>query len=85
MKHIFIKSKKNDESTDSLKKNLFEKLYKFAKNEPDFAFNELKSKVEGLDEQEVKNRLKIYGSNDLTEEKKTNHFLKLFGIFCSCK
>jgi len=80
LKHIFLKSKKDSELINSLKKSLFEKLYKFAKNEPDFAFQELDSKAEGLDEQEAKNRLKIYGSNDLAEEKKTNHFLKLFEI-----
>ncbi|MFA5932001.1 MAG: magnesium-translocating P-type ATPase [Candidatus Paceibacterota bacterium] len=80
LKHIFIKSKKDSELIDSLKKNLFEKLYKFAKGDPDFAFNELKSRAEGLSEKEAKNRLKIYGSNDIADEKKTNHFFKLFEI-----
>ena len=83
LKHIFIKSKKDDELTKSLKKNLFDKLYKFAENEPEFALKELNSKIEGLDELEVKKRLKIYGSNDIAEEKKTNHFLKLFEILKS--
>ncbi len=83
LKHIFLKSKKDDELTKSLKKSLFDKLYKFAKNDPNFAFQELKSKAEGLDEEEAKKRLKIYGSNDLADEKKTNHFLKLLQIFKS--
>ena len=83
LKHIFIKSKKNSELINSLQKNLFEKFFKFAKNEQDFAFNELGSRIEGLNEQEAKNRLKIYGFNDLIDEKKTNHFLKLFGILKS--
>ncbi len=83
LKHIFIKSKKDSELISSLQKNLFEKLYKFAKNDSSFALNELNSEVEGLDEQEAKNRLKIYGRNDLAEEKKTNHFLKLFEILKS--
>ena len=80
LKHIFAKSKKDSELINSLQKNLFEKLYKFAKNEPSFALNELNSKTEGLDEQEARNRLKIYGSNDIADEKKTNHFFKLLGI-----
>ncbi|MFA5840760.1 MAG: magnesium-translocating P-type ATPase [Candidatus Paceibacterota bacterium] len=79
-KHIFTKSNKDNELIDSLKKNLFEKLYKFAQNEPNFAFNELNSRAEGLSNIEVKNRLKIYGSNDIADEKKTNHFLKLLNI-----
>ncbi|MEI6280581.1 MAG: magnesium-translocating P-type ATPase [bacterium] len=79
-KHVFIKSKKDNELINSLKKNLFEKLYKFAKEEPAFALNELHSKVEGLSAEEVKKRLKIYGFNNIGEEKKTNHFLKLFSI-----
>ena len=82
-KHIFTKSKKDDELTSSLKKALFEKLYKFAKNDPEFAFSELKSSISGLGEIEIKNRLKIYGANDLVEEKKTNHFLKLIDILKS--
>lgn len=80
IKHIFIKSKKDDELTKSLKKNLFEKLYKFAKNDPDFSLKELNSKTTGLDEKEAEKRLKIYGANDLADEKKTNHFLKLLEI-----
>jgi Mg2+-importing ATPase len=80
LKHIFRKSKEAGELTKSLQKNLFAKLYKFAKNSPDFTLQELHSKNEGLDEREAENRLKIYGENDLTEEKKTNHFLKLIGI-----
>ena len=80
LKHIFIKSKKDSELTNSLKKAFFDKLYKFAKNDPSFALNELNSRVEGLRGEEVKNRLKIYGINDLADEKKTNHFLRLLDI-----
>ena len=83
IKHIFLRSKKDDELTQTLKKSLFEKLFKFAKNDPDFALKELNSKVEGLSEQEVKRRLKIYGTNDIADEKKTNHFLKLIQILKS--
>ena len=83
LKHIFIKNKNDEELINSLKKIIFEKLHKFAKNEPTFAFNELVSKNEGLSEQEAKKRLKIYGYNDIAEEKKTNHFLKLIGILKS--
>ena len=83
IKHIFLKNKNNDEEMDSLKKEIFEKLHKFAKNEPTFALSELNSQAKGLNEQEVKARLKIYGYNDISEEKKTNHFVKLFGIIKS--
>src|ERR1035437_10120178 len=83
LKHIFLKSKKDDELTKSLKKILFDKLYIFAKNAPNFAFKELDSKAEGLDEKEARKRLKIYGMNDLADEKKTNHLLKLFEILKS--
>ena len=83
LKHVFIKSKKNDELMDSIKKNLFEKLYKFAEDTPEFALKELNSNNEGLNEQEIKNRLKIYGYNIIAEEKKTNHFLKLLDILKS--
>ena len=60
IKHIFIKSKKDDELTKSLKKKLFEKLYKFAKNEPSFAFEELQSAPIGLNEEEVEKRLTTF-------------------------
>jgi Mg2+-importing ATPase len=83
LKHIFQKSKKDGALINSLQKNLFEKLYKFAKNEPAFALAELNSKTEGLDEGEVAKRLKIYGANIIADEKKTNHFLKLIGILKS--
>ncbi len=80
LKHTFRKSKDDGQLNDSLKKELFEKLSKFAQNEPDFGLQELNSKLEGLDEQEAKSRLKIYGLNDIAGEKKTNHFLKLLKI-----
>src|ERR1035437_5354541 len=83
LKHIFIKSKKDSELINSLQKNLFEKLYKFAKEEPSFALAQMNSKTEGLDDNEVKKRLKIYGRNDIADEKKTNHLLKLFEILKS--
>lgn len=82
-KHIFAKSKKDSELIDSLKKNLFEKLHKFAKNDPNFAFSELGGSREGLNSKEVKKRLKIYGLNDIADEKKTNHLLKLVDILKS--
>ena len=80
LKHIFIKGKDDSESMELLKKELFLKLFKFAKNEPEFALKELNSKVEGLNDIEVRKRLKIYGLNDVADEKKTNHFVKLFKI-----
>ena len=83
LKHVFIKSKKDSELINSLQKSLFEKLHKFAENEPRFALALLNSKAEGLNEREVKKRLKIYGWNVIADEKKTNHFLKLFGILKS--
>jgi Mg2+-importing ATPase len=83
IKNIFIKSNKGGELTNSLQKNLFDKLHKFAENDPSFALAELNSKAEGLDDIEVEKRLKIYGANDLSEEKKTNHFLKLLEILKS--
>ena len=73
LKNIFIKSKKDGDLINSLQKNLFDKLYKFAEAEPSFALKELASKIEGLDDNEVEKRLKIYGYNDISEEKKTNH------------
>jgi len=79
-KHIFIKNKNSEQLSDSTKKDFFDKLFKFAKNEPSFALQELDSKIEGLSNIEVKNRLKIYGLNDISDQKKTNHFLKLFKI-----
>ncbi|MEI7765506.1 MAG: cation-transporting P-type ATPase, partial [bacterium] len=83
LKHILIKNKKSDESMDFIKKNLFDKLHKFAKNDPVFAFGEIASGESGLSDIEAKRRLKIYGYNDIAEEKKTNHFLKLIGILKS--
>ena len=83
LKHIFIKSKKDGELINSLQKNLFEKLHKFAENEPVFALQEMNSRTEGLNDREAENRLKIYGANIIADEKKTNHFLKLLDIFKS--
>lgn len=83
LKHIFIKSKKDSDLIKSIKKKLFEKLFKFAKNDSDFALVELGSNIEGLSREEARSRLKIYGPNSVGEEKKTNHLLKLFGIMKS--
>lgn len=80
LRHIFIKIKNEENDTDSFKKELFDKLFKFAKNEINFAFSELHSRNEGLTDKEVSERLKSYGYNDIAEEKKTNHFLQLFDI-----
>ena len=82
-KHIFKKNINNDELTNDLKKKLFDKLSVFAKGEIAFAFSDLKSKEEGLDNEEVKRRIKIYGLNSITDDKKTNHFLKFFKILKS--
>jgi len=83
LKSIFKKSKNNEELTNDLKKTLFDKLSVFAKGEIAFAFSDLKSKEEGLDKEEVKRRVKIYGLNSITDDKKTNHFLKFFNILKS--
>lgn len=82
LKHIFSNAK-DAESALVLKKKLFDKLHELAKNEPSFAVSELKSNNTGLTDEEATNRLKIYGYNDITEDKKTNHFLKLIGILKS--
>ena len=80
-KHIFIKNK--DHPTDELKKKLFDNLSIYAKNEANFALNELKSSETGLSSEETKKRIKIYGVNSIADDKKTNHFLKLLNILKS--
>jgi DNA ligase (NAD+) len=75
--HVLDKQEISDSALDSLKKELFDRLLNFAKNGPDFALKELNSKETGLNAEEVKNRLKIFGYNNLIEDKKTNHLLKL--------
>ncbi|MFA6386363.1 MAG: magnesium-translocating P-type ATPase [Candidatus Paceibacterota bacterium] len=82
-KHILTKSKNDEELTNDLKKKLFLKLSVFAKGEISLAFSELKSKEEGLDNEEVKKRIKIYGANSISDDKKTNHFLKFWRILKS--
>ena len=81
LKHIFIKSKKDGELINSLQKNLFEKLHKFAENEPVFALQEMNSRTEGLSDREVEKRLKIYGANIIADEKKDQSFFKTFKYF----
>ncbi len=82
-KHIFARNKKDEEFVNSLKKNFFEKLSDYGKNNPEFALLKFNSKIEGLTEEEARNRLGIYGYNDIVEEKKTNYFLSLLKIFKS--
>jgi len=79
-KHIFRRHQKDDAELDSLKKELFDKLSVFAQNEPAFALGELGSREAGLNDQEVKDRIKIWGLNTIADEKKTNHFLKFLKI-----
>ncbi|MFA4975547.1 MAG: magnesium-translocating P-type ATPase [Candidatus Paceibacterota bacterium] len=81
LKHIFTKSKKEKDLINSIKKNLFDSLYKFAKNDIDFTISNLKSNILGLSEEEAKKRLNIYGSNDIGNEKKISHIYKLLKIF----
>ena len=74
-KHIFRRHQKDDAALGSLMKELFDKLSVFAQNEPAFALGELGSREAGLNDQEVKDRIKIWGLNTIADEKKTNHFL----------
>ena len=55
----------------------------FAKGDISFVYSELKSKEEGLNIEEVKKRIKIYGVNSLTDDKKASHFLKFLKILKS--
>lgn len=79
LRHIFSKAKEGNK-TDFLQKELFDKLFEFAKNDPNFSLTKLNSHVEGLSNEEVKTRIKTYGLNDITGAKKTNHFLRLLII-----
>ncbi len=80
IKSLFVKHRKNDNDLSSIKKELFEKLILFAQNDPEYAFKELNGKPLGLSEEEVIERIKIFGYNNIAEDKKTNHFLKLLKI-----
>ncbi len=80
LKHVFTVRKKNDNELNSIKKELFDKLLKFAQNDPQFALKELKGREEGLSDKEVKIRLKTFGYNLIANDKKTNHFQKLLCI-----
>ncbi len=80
-KHIFkAKRKDGTEELESIKKELFDKLLKYAQNDPSFALKELNTDIDGLNSNEVKRRIKIFGYNNIAEDKKTNHFRKLFNI-----
>lgn len=83
LKNIFIRNKKEDGLKESVKKDFFNKLYKFAKEDLSFVFKELYSREDGLKDEEIRERLIIHGYNDVAEEKKTNHFLQLFNILKS--
>ena len=81
LKHIFFSKNKNkEENKIYLKKEFLDQLSIFAKNEPNFALKKLNSRIEGLDKNEVKNRLKEFGLNEVSDSKKTNHFLRLLII-----
>ncbi|MEI7810303.1 MAG: magnesium-translocating P-type ATPase [bacterium] len=80
LKNIFIKNRKSVNVLDSIKKELFDKLLNFSKNNNDFAFKVLNSREKGLNDREVADRLKTFGYNTISEEKKTNHFVKFFKI-----
>ena len=80
IKQLFTQHRAGDHNFESVKKEIFDKLLKFAKNGPDFALKELDSKEQGLSTEEAKNRLTTFGYNNIAEDKKTNHFLKLLKI-----
>ena len=80
IKNLFAHHRKNDHSFESVKKEIFDKLLKFAKADPKAALGELNSSEQGLSDFEVKSRLKTFGYNNIAEDQKTNHFLKLFKI-----
>jgi len=80
LKHLFLRNKKNNKETSSYQKELFVKFLEFSKNSPDFVLNKLNSSSSGLGPIEAKERLKTFGFNNVADEKKTNHFLKLLKI-----
>ncbi len=80
LRHIFLKIKEGGDETNSSKKEFLDKLLEFAKNDSNFALDRLDSRVNGLNDEEVKKRIKTFGFNDLNGEKKTNHLLRLLII-----
>ena len=79
LKHIFIKNQTIDTS-ESFKKEMFQRLSLFSRNELEFSFKKLGGREEGLETTEAKERIKIFGYNNIADEKRANHFLKLFKI-----
>lgn len=79
-KKFLFNNQRDRLSFDTFKKELAEKLFIYSKNNPDYALHYLGTKSDGLSEREVKDRIKTYGYNYVTEEKKTNHLLKLLNI-----
>jgi Mg2+-importing ATPase len=83
LKNIFKKNKDNGTVISSSQKELFNSLFDFAKNDYNFSLTKLNSKISGLEKDEIKKRLNTFGYNDIAEEKKTNHFVKLLLILKS--
>ena len=76
IKNLFAHHRKNDHSFESVKKEIFDKLLKFAKADPKAALGELNSSEQGLSDFEVKSRLK--NSIIKTQENSIGHRKKLF-------
>ncbi|MEI7688698.1 MAG: magnesium-translocating P-type ATPase [Candidatus Nomurabacteria bacterium] len=79
-KHIFIKNLNENIAKEDLQKKLFDELSVFAINEPAFAFSKFNSREDGLTKEDAKKRIKTYGVNSLSDDKKANLFLKFFKI-----
>ena len=75
--NFFLKKKERDEISQ---KDLLDKFIEFSKEGPEYALSKLGSKPEGLSANDIGERIKIFGYNNVTDEKKTNHFLKLLKI-----
>ncbi|NVN97404.1 hypothetical protein HXX01_04230 [Candidatus Nomurabacteria bacterium] len=69
-KHILNNSKNNEEANNDLKKKLFDKLSVFAKGEISFAFSELKSKEEGLTNEEARSLIFLSGNKSFNCSRK---------------
>ncbi len=81
LRHLFTSKKKEGNiELESIKKELFDKLKKFAENDSDYALKELNGRENGLNDKEVATRFKTFGHNIIADSKKTNHFKKLLGI-----
>lgn len=83
LKRIAQNKKNADHPLSDTQKVLFDAVYLFAKNDPSFALGELHSQTCGLSSTDAAMRLKKHGPNDISDEKKTNHLVKLFGIIKS--